>query len=195
MFKCLHTRSEIWLKFAGYIYIYTHTCTCIFIFRCIAAKNIKQLYKYYINIPSIKTTSISSWQELQAPSVAAELLVSSALRMLWPADARCLYHCTWWLINKRNQQVTYCHHQNQKTCWVLAQYHPSLSIVTCGDNHKWWGMFMCLIFFKCAQCAVCQFWVVRVFLPHTHTQIYIYIYIMFCVSPGLTWSTSPVAPH
>ena len=100
--------------------------------------------------------------------------------MLWPADARCLYHCKWWLINKGNQQVTYCHHQDQKTCWVLAQYHPSLSIVTCGDNHIWWGMFMCFDFFKCAQCAVCQFWVVRVFLAHTH--IYIYIYNVLCIS-------------
>ena len=29
----------------------------------------------------------SKLQTLQTPSVAAELLVSSALRMLWPADA------------------------------------------------------------------------------------------------------------
>lgn len=38
--------------------------------------------------PSAANSGGSKLQSLQAPSVAAELLVSSALRMLWPADKR-----------------------------------------------------------------------------------------------------------
>ena len=43
----------------------------------------------YIYIYNLYRPHLSPQQNLQAPSVAAELLVSSALRMLWPADARC----------------------------------------------------------------------------------------------------------